>query len=226
MKSLDSGGATGPLDELDASSIELTALRNAIYMAEEIGHFTTTTRDLLESARVVSNIRNLALQKQWDSVYKITSDVLSKGRQAFSDAAFQEADFLHSAIEEQRVIAGYMNALASGAATYNIEKEIAVEEETISEGNRRLSLLSSDKFDAKYFKRNGIIPHLDISTIDIDELAEALKVGDAYGCRTAKSIELRERSILTLRLREALLAGQMYYWSHFRRGRGEKRELT
>ena len=104
---------------------------------------------------------------------------------------------MHSAIENG-VIARYMNALASGAATYNIEKEIAVEEETISEGNRRLSLLSSDKFDAKYFKRNGIIPHLDISTIDIDELAEALKVGDAYGCRTAKSIELRERSILTI----------------------------
>ena len=145
LKALDGGGATGPLDDLDASSIELTALRNAIYMAEEIGLFTATTRDLLESARVVSNIRNLALQKQWDSVYEITSDVLSKGRQASSDAAFQEADFLHSAIEEQRVISGYMNALASGAATYNIEKVIVEEEETIPAENRRLSLLSSDK---------------------------------------------------------------------------------
>ena len=187
-EALSSGGPTGETGQLDISTVDVGPLRAAVALAEEIGCKTAGARELLSTAKVVLRVRK---------ALKDTSGEASAG-------------------------AGVPRRRPSGGGSWNVS---AVRDVLSSAEGIRIAAVARPEMSAVQAEvdsrivtselmgalsigaARGRVGALDRSSIDVEELNNAITLALDLGCRTASNTTLLETVQMVRRLRIALATG-------------------
>lgn len=117
-KALSSGAPSGPIGELDLSSIDVESLQADVNDANELGCHTKEAKELLENANLVLRIRRGLVSEDWDMVEHALDEARFK---RILPLAEDEVKTATKEMNNRRILHSLEHALRSGGPSGTLE---------------------------------------------------------------------------------------------------------
>lgn len=217
-KALSTGKATGKCGNLDVSTIDVATLSKLLEQSENVSPQFDAVRVLLDAAGIALALRTALKVKDLSHVRRVLR-MLAEREEEVSPIIHDELDLAQEEVENETVITTLIESLQSfddcgsrsldlslaSSGTRQLVQDLSLADPEVNkEEQERRKLEATRRALKRYSFANINNADIDLDTIDVAVLDEAIATVDDYTLRSAEAKRLYHTTVLVRNLRAAM----------------------